>query len=93
MDAQLTEHTVVVVLNGPDVELRVDDRPRPAAPTDGEELDARITLRLPPSLKQMVERVASGDGESVNSWVVDALSQRARRGTAPGRHVTEEFDL
>ncbi len=92
IDAQLPGHSVAVVLNGADVELRVDERSSTAAEPD-EELDARITLRLPPSLKQKIERFATVDGESVNSWVVDALNKRAHRGAGSGRTVNEDFDL
>ena len=93
VDAQLPEHTVSVVLAGTDVELRVDESAAGGAAPVDEELDARITLRLPPSLKQTIERFASGDGESVNSWVVDALSKRAGRNASPGARMTDEFDL
>ena len=44
---------------------------------------ARITLRLPESLKQRVESSAAREGASVNTWLVQAL-QRAvepRRGS------------
>ncbi len=94
VDAQLPEHAVAVVLSGSDIELRVDEAPASApAPEVDEELDARITLRLPPTLKQTIERFATGDGESVNSWVVDTLSKRTNRPGAAGRKVTEDFDL
>lgn len=92
VDAQLTGHRIDVVLAGPDLELRVREV-EPERPDADEELDARITLRLPPSLKQTVERVATINGESVNSWVVDALSRRAHRSGATGQSMTEEFDL
>ena len=51
-----------------------------AAPT-GEDYSARITLRLPESLKSRLEAAASRDGVSVNTWIVQALS----RGTEPRR--------
>jgi uncharacterized protein (DUF1778 family) len=93
VDAQLPEHTVSVVLRGADLELRVDavTPAPPAAPA--EDLDARITLRLPPSLKEAVERVANIDGGSVNSWVVDTLSRSTARPARGGERITEEFDL
>ena len=93
--AQLNGQAVDVVLVDDDIELRVVDAAGSAArPTDdGEDLAARITLRLPPSLKQLVEEVASGDGESVNSFVIDALNRRAKRPSPGGRRVTEGFDL
>lgn len=94
--AQLTDRHVDVLLVDDDIELRVVEIASTAAGTSGddpEDLAARITLRLPPSLKQLVEQVASGDGESVNSFVVDALSRRTNRSTRRGANVTEGFDL
>ena len=91
--AQLHDRTIDVVLSGDDLELRVVDAPTDAAEATVEDLDARITLRLPPSLKSTIERYANVDGESVNAWVIDALSKGARRHDATGRRVTEDFDL
>ena len=93
--AQLAEQSVDVVLSGRDLELRVVDA---AGSTESgaaaeEDFDARITLRLPPTLKSTIERFANTDGESVNTWVVEALSRNARRYTASSGTVTEEFDL
>ena len=92
--AQLADQSVDVVLSGRDLELRVVDATSPADPTDeDEDFDARITLRLPPTLKSTIERFANTDGESVNTWVVEALSRNARRQGSTGGTVTEEFDL
>ena len=91
--AQLHDRSIDVVLAGDDLELRVVDAPAGSPAPTVEDLDARITLRLPPSLKSTIEKYANIDGESVNSWVVDALSKGARRHDAPGRRVTEDFDL
>ena len=44
-----------------------------------EEFDARITLRLPPSLKEAVEQAAGTQGASVNAWVVDAIDKGTER--------------
>lgn len=93
VDAQLTDHAVSVVLRGQDLELRVDEVPGSPATMLDEDLDARITLRLPPSLKSIVEQVANVDGESVNAWVVDAISRRAKRSSPGGERITEDFDL
>lgn len=93
VDAQLTDHAVSVVLRGQDLELRVDEVPGSPATMPDEDLDARITLRLPPSLKSIVEQVANVDGESVNAWVVDAISRRAKRSSPGGERITEDFDL
>jgi hypothetical protein len=91
--AQLHDRSIDVVLSGDDLELRVVDAPTSLPAPSVEDLDARITLRLPPSLKSTIEKYANIDGESVNSWVIDALSKGARRHDATGRRVTEDFDL
>jgi hypothetical protein len=46
----------------------------PAPPTD-DALAARITLRLPDSLKTSVEGAAAKEGVSVNTWIVKALAR------------------
>ena len=53
--------------------------PAPPPPADDEQ--ARITLRLPESLKAAVEGAAAAEGVSVNTWLVRAL-QRAISGGA-----------
>lgn len=58
-----------------------------------EDFDARITLRLPPSIKDIVERAASDSGDSVNTWVVKALAGRAHNNRSGRRRVSETFDL
>lgn len=90
--AQLGDRTVDVVLSDGDPSLRITESGG-GSTTTSEEFDARITLRLPPSLKQIIEDSAGQDGESVNSWVVDALSRRTSRSATRGRRVTEAFDL
>ena len=92
--AQLADQSVDVVLSGRDLELRVVDAVSSTESTDDDEdFDARITLRLPPTLKSTIERFATTDGESVNTWVVETLSRNARRYRASSGTVTEEFDL
>jgi hypothetical protein len=48
----------------------------------------RINLRLPASLKALIEDAAAGGGLSVNAWIVRAaaagLAGEGRRGTRPG---------
>jgi predicted HicB family RNase H-like nuclease len=51
----------------------------PATATAEDGLTARITLRLPESLKRELEAAAAGEGVSLNAWLVRALS----RSTAP----------
>jgi HicB family len=81
ISAQLPEGHVEVRLVGPDPELvYVPAEPAEAptaAPDDG--LTARITLRLPESLKRDLEAAATIAGISLNAWLVRAL----QRSTAP----------
>ena len=44
-----------------------------------EAFSARITLRLPESLKQRVESAATREGASVNTWLVQALQRAVER--------------
>ncbi len=73
------------------------DIAEPAVTTESsstEELDARITLRVPPSLKSLIEDAAETAGASVNSWVLDALSRRTRKPQqGQGFRLTHSFDL
>lgn len=95
VSAQLHDRTVEVVLSDGDPMLRVTDAADDTDDTDpAEDFDARITLRLPPRLKHLVETAAESSGDSVNAFVVDALSRRARttdRGR--GSRVNTSFDL
>lgn len=75
--AQLPDHEVEVVLADGEPSLRVRP-PEDPGPSPVDDLDARLTLRLPGSLKQIVEDAAEGAGDSVNSWVVRTLATRAR---------------
>jgi hypothetical protein len=93
VSAQLVDRTVEVVVVDGDPTLRVTDAPAAATSESAEDFDARITLRLPPSLKQLVEDAADAGGESVNTWVVDALGKRARRRAGAGSRVSSTFDL
>ncbi len=92
--AQLPEHMVDVVLADGDPTLRISEGATPPAEKPPlEDLDARITLRLPPSLKALIERAADSTGESINAWVVEALGKRARTSRKPGQHYSQSFDL
>ena len=90
--AQLPDHTVDVVLADGDPALRIGETPRTTESRQVEELDARITLRLPPTLKQLIEDAAQTNGDSVNSWVIDALGKRANQ-KGRGKQYNESFDL
>jgi hypothetical protein len=81
ISAQLPEGHVEVRLAGSDPQLvyvggETAETPAVSA-EDG--LSARISLRLPESLKRELEAAASREGVSLNTWLVRALS----RSTAP----------
>jgi hypothetical protein len=91
VSAQLPSGHVEVRLAGQDPSLVfVPEEPsEPAqAPDDG--LTARITLRLPDSLKGAVEVAASREGVSVNAWLVRALARSVSSGPprGPGGRLT-----
>ena len=81
---KLETATVEVRLRGREADLVVAEvvTPEPPAPTpaaDGADL-ARITLRLPESLKEQVERAAASEGISVNGWLVRAAAAALHSG-------------
>jgi hypothetical protein len=86
LSSKLPSGHVEVRLAGQEPELVfVDDAPADAAGTVGEELSARITLRLPESLKTSVERAADREGVSTNAWLIRAI---ARATESRPTHVT-----
>ena len=96
LSEQLPNGRVDVRLSGRDVDLVAvfDEAPaEPIAPED-EGGTARITLRLPESTKTRVERAASGEGISTNSWLVRAVvrgleqEQQQQRRRRVGNRIT-----
>ena len=86
LSSKLPSGHVEVRLAGQEPELVfVDDATADAAGTVGEELSARITLRLPESLKTSVERAADREGISTNAWLIRAI---ARATESRPTHVT-----
>jgi hypothetical protein len=76
LSGQLPSGHVEVRLAGQDPQLvYVEDEAAPdTAPAD-DGLTARITLRLPESLKATIELVAGREGLSINAWLVRALAR------------------
>ena len=77
---QLPSGHVEIRLAGQDPSLvYVEEREtaEPAAADDS--MTARITLRLPESLKVAIEVAATKDGLSVNTWLVRELKRAAHR--------------
>jgi predicted DNA binding CopG/RHH family protein len=82
--------SVEVRLSGRDLDFVVEHAaptpppPGPAAAAADEQEDdgatARITLRLPETVKTRVEELASKTGTSLNTWIVNALRQATREG-------------
>ena len=87
--AQLDGYSVTVVLDDgePSLLVREDAAGRSFTADD---LSARITLRLPDSLKDDIEAAAGAAGDSVNAFVVKALSKRSSRRSS--RRITESFE-
>lgn len=90
--AQVGDRTVEVMLDGDDPVIRLGEDPTGLGDIDTDDLDARITLRLPAQLKSLVEEAAGMGGDSVNTWVVKALSGKAKTRHS-GSSVTGSYDL
>ncbi len=93
VEAQLGDQRVEVVVSDGEPSLRVELADNePALNTEGYE--ARLTLRLPTRIKELVEQAAGSSGDSVNGWVVKALSSKAKTSSrVPGRRVTGTVEL
>jgi HicB-like protein involved in pilus formation len=76
LNAQLDGGHVEVRIAGGDPELVyvAQDEPPPSAVADGANT-ARLTLRLPESLKSGIEATAASSGVSANTWIVQALTR------------------
>ena len=78
ISSQLPGHTVDVKLVEGQPELVVtSDAPLPPPPLSEDDTEARITVRLPAYLKDLIAEAASTSGDSVNSFVIDALRNQA----------------
>ena len=80
--AELPAGTVDVRLNGRELDFVVTalvsappNAPRPAGPEDLEDDGnlARITLRIPESVKARAEEIAARSGQSLNTWLVHVV--------------------
>lgn len=75
LSSKLPSGHVEVRLAGQEPELVFVDASGEGAGVSGEELSARISLRLPESLKSAVERAAEREGVSVNAWLIRAIAR------------------
>jgi hypothetical protein len=82
ISSQLPNGHVDVRLAGQDPELVYveEEGEEPQAQTADDGLSARITLRLPESLKVALEKAADAEGVSVNAWLVRALQRSVSSG-------------
>lgn len=71
---------VFVVMGGtPAVTTPISTEPTETLEEEGAET-ARITLRLPDALKTRAEELATGRGQSLNTWLVNAVRAAATSG-------------
>jgi len=75
LSAKLPSGHVEVRLAGQEPELVYVDTAGGESGMAGEELSARISLRLPESLKTAVEQAAAREGVSTNAWLVRAIAR------------------
>jgi hypothetical protein len=76
LSSKLPSGHVEVRLAGQEPELVfVAETDEPGGAVVAEELSARISLRLPDSLKATVEKAAEREGVSVNTWLVRAIAR------------------
>jgi predicted HicB family RNase H-like nuclease len=74
LSAQLERGSVELRVAGGDLQLvHISDAEPPPTEAADEAFSARITLRLPESLKSRLEVAAATTGVSVNTWLVQVL--------------------
>ena len=101
ISSQLDAQTIDIKLVDGDPELVVNDDPTaapppppPPPPGAGDVDEARITVRLPGYLKDLIANEADSAGDSINSYVVDVLSNKTRkRHGSHGSHHKTTFRL
>jgi HicB family len=90
LNDQLDTAHVEVRIAGRDLQLVLVREDGTAPEPVDEAFSARITLRLPESLKQRVESAAAREGASVNTWLVQALQRsvesKSHRSTSGSRN-------
>jgi hypothetical protein len=81
LSAQLPSGHVEVRLVGQDPALvYVGEEEAPPEPAADDGLTARITLRLPESVKSKAEEFAARSGHSLNTWLVNVVRTATREG-------------
>lgn len=88
--AQLDDYDVKVILEDGEPSLSVTPL-QTGASFSADDLAARLTLRLPETLKAELEDAARSAGDSINAHVVKALSGRRRTAGRARKRITETF--
>ncbi|HEY6030424.1 MAG TPA: toxin-antitoxin system HicB family antitoxin [Gaiellaceae bacterium] len=91
LSSNLPAGHVEVRLAGQEPELVYVESESESAGAAAEDLSARITLRLPDSLKGAVETAAAREGVSVNTWLVRAIARSVEarpRQTGAGKRLS-----
>lgn len=91
LSSNLPAGHVEVRLAGQEPELVYVESEGESAGAAAEDLSARITLRLPDSLKGAVETAAAREGVSVNTWLVRAIARSVEsrpRQTGAGKRLS-----
>ncbi len=86
LSAGLPGHSFEARINGDEVSLisKQEDPPGLEVPGD---LSARITLRLPEDLKSRIEKAATRDGVSLNTWLLKASERGSFQINAGGKQL------
>jgi hypothetical protein len=81
VQVRLRDRAPVFVVTLPPAEEAAPEQPAAPLPpvTESDDAVSRINLRLPDQLKARIEEAASGEGLSVNSWLVRAASAAVNR--------------
>ena len=99
--AEMPSGSVDVRLNGRELAFVVEGQaptppapPSPPAPPAAEDVDedgavARITLRIPESIKAKAEEMAARSGHSLNTWLVNVI----RSATTHDQAINVDIDL
>jgi hypothetical protein len=88
---QLPDGHVEVRISAGEPELVYVPDPGAPPPSGLEDLSARITLRLPETLKTIVDAAAQEAGMSANTWLLQQITRSAdpkRRNQPGGRRMT-----
>jgi len=89
--AQMPDQTVDLVISDGEPSITVRS-PETSRSFSGEDLAARLTVRLPDILKSELEEAAGDTGDSVNTYIIKTLSSKAGRKQRSKRRVTETFE-